>query len=121
MIESQNWTDGECVECGRESRVNDDELCLVCEDARDEQAQREQHAAIWQTVQEEFDGKVVVGVGCGTKQRYHVPDLDVEDVEPICRTRAGNGWDDKDCSVYRGHKDWCRRCIRILSVGGRDL
>lgn len=111
------WTDGECVDCGRETRVNDESLCPVCEDKRDEMAREEQRRSMWATVAEDFGGKAVTGMGKSSRRRLHVPDPNVEDDdEPLCDTEAK--WSSRPLSAIDHDRVWCSHCVDILVEAG---
>lgn len=118
MTEATTWIDGECSDCGRETRINDDSRCVICEDKRQEQAVEAQRRSMWATVAEDFGGKAVSGKGRGTKQRLHVPDPnpEIED-EPLCDTTGK--WSTRPLSFYDREKRWCELCTRIIVEADR--
>lgn len=117
MTDEQPWTDGECVDCGRESRINDDGLCLICVDLQREQAIDSQRESIKETVKEDFGAKAVSGKGNGAQRRLHVPDPNSDD-EPLCSTTGS--WSTRPLSFHPQDKPWCERCIRVLAEADRQ-
>lgn len=67
---------------------------------------------IRRTIEEEFDGCVLIRTGGGTKQVMHAPRL-IIDERPLCMSETINGeWIEKSLNVYPyGHRDWCKRCL----------
>lgn len=57
-------------------------------------------------------GKILVGRG--PSDTLHVP-RGGECTRPLCHAQLERGgWERKDLALYRGHKEFCTRCVALL-------
>lgn len=54
-------------------------------------------------------------VGRGAPDTLHVPRGENERTRPLCHAQLERGeWRPKDLALYRGHKEFCTRCVALL-------